>query len=120
MPKGPHFDLTVHHRSPKDGHITRVTPYKMVVEKGVGKYFVRGGKKYWENGEEIPEDWFKKARKENGPELEVNKGQIGVQTREQTARVSAEKQKRVVVEGEKSDEVVSYKKGGVLEQVLGK
>lgn len=45
------FDLMVHHRDAKSGKITRETPYRCEIHKGV-RYFARDGKWFTEAGEE--------------------------------------------------------------------
>jgi hypothetical protein len=38
--------LTVHHRDPKSGRTVNVTPYKLIIDKEKGSFYLRDGQKY--------------------------------------------------------------------------
>lgn len=48
--KGQGFDLRTHIVDPKSGQIIKEQPYRRVVDKEKGTYYIRDGKRYQENG----------------------------------------------------------------------
>jgi hypothetical protein len=47
------FDYKVHHRDPKTGRVTKASPYTMKVSKEDGQVLIRGGVRFYPNGDPI-------------------------------------------------------------------
>ena len=66
------FDLTVHHKNPNSGKIERVTPYQYRVSKNAPSYFLRDGRFYWPNGDEMQDDEVASVEANRKGELPVS------------------------------------------------